>query len=167
MGGVYAILFLASIFLSPENPMKNGFVERESKSFDEYTVADVNMNKSSIGSEIMYSGYVDKQYGPIQPGYSASITDDGAIWVGIGAMRKTNIYKNFNFNFSLFPGLYIENGGPDLGGIIIFRSGVEMEYKINESSSISIGVDHRSNADIYDYNPGMNTFRLSFSFYLD
>ena len=51
----------------------------------------------------------------------------------------------------------MKNDEEDLGGWIMFRSGIELEYSLNNDWKISIGYDHRSSGDIWEYNPGMET----------
>ena len=41
------------------------------------------------------------------------------------------------------------------------RSGIELEYSINTDWKISLGYDHRSSGDIWKYNPGMETVKIS------
>ena len=65
------------------------------------------------------------------------------------------------------PGLYFKGNEIDLGGPIEFRSALEIEYKVNNKYGVGIGIDHRSNAEIYDYNPGMDAYKLVFYVYLD
>ena len=42
----------------------------------------------------------------------------------------------------------------------MFRSGIELEYKINNYWNISIGYDHRSSGDFWEYNPGWKQLNL-------
>ena len=44
----------------------------------------------------------------------------------------------------------------------MFRSGVELEYTIDRHWKVSLGYDHRSSGDIWEYNPGMETIKISF-----
>ena len=76
-------------------------------------------------------------------------------------IRKVKLNDAFNFNFDFFPGVYVKNNEEDLGGWIMFRSGIELEYSINTDWKISLGYDHRSSGDIWEYNPGMETIKLS------
>ena len=55
----------------------------------------------------------------------------------------------------------MNNDEEDLGGWIMFRSGIELEYTLNNDWKISIGYDHRSSGDIWEYNPGMETVKIS------
>ena len=123
----------------------------------------VEFQEKIIGSELQYSYYFNRKYGPVQPGYSVSITDKGGIWLGSGFIRKVNLNNVISFNFDFFPGIYVKNSEVDLGGWLMFRSGIELEYSINNHWKISIGYDHRSSGDLWKYNPGMETIKLSIS----
>ena len=98
---------------------------------------------------------------PLQRGQSLSITDQGGFWLGYGFIRKVKLNNNLSFNFDFFPGLYMKNSEEDLGGWLMFRSGIELEYTIDTDWKISIGYDHRSSGDLWDYNPGMETVKIS------
>ena len=102
-----------------------------------------------------------KKFGPLQRGRSISLTDQGGLWLGYGFIRKVELNDALNFNFDFFPGVYVKNNEEDLGGWIMFRSGIELEYSINTDWKISLGYDHRSSGDIWKYNPGMETFKIS------
>ena len=160
-GGVYAVLFSISTILSYENPIKNGFPESIAKSYTKYTWSDVEFQNQIVGKEIQYSFYEKKKLGPLQRGQSISITDQGGIWAGYGFIRKVKLTESLYFNFDFFPGVYIKNREEDLGGWLMFRSGVELEYSINDDWRISLGYDHRSSGDLWDYNPGMETLKIS------
>ena len=160
-GGIYAALFSFSTVLSFENPLKNGFPESITDSYTKYTWSDVEFQNKIVGKEVQYSFYEKKKFGPLQRGRSISITDQGGLWVGYGFVRKVKLSNAFHFNLDLYPGLYFKNDEEDLGGWIMFRSGIELEYEIHSDWKISLGYDHRSSGDIWDYNPGMETIKIS------
>ncbi len=160
-GGIYAVLFSISTILSHENPIRNGFPENLAESYVKYTLSDVEFQNNIVGKEIQYSFYEQKKFGPLQRGRSISITDQGGLWVGVGFVRKVKLNDAFNFNFDFFPGVYLKNREEDLGGWLMFRSGIELEYSINRNWKISLGYDHRSSGDIWKYNPGMETIKIS------
>ena len=91
---------------------------------------------------------------------SISLTDQGGLWLGYGFIRKVELNHAFNLNFDFFPGVYVKNNEEDLGGWIMFRSGIELEYLINTDWKISLGYDHRSSGDIWEYNPGLETIQI-------
>ena len=163
MDGLYAVFFLISTLIASENPLVNGFKQTQAMGYNKVSFAKVEFQNKIIGDEIQYSYYLDQKLGPIQPSYSMSITDEGGFWTGVGFIRKARITDSVNFNFDFLPGIYIKNNEEDLGGWLMFRSGVEVEYKVNNNWNISLGYDHRSSGDIWKYNPGMETLKFSIS----
>ena len=160
-GGIYAVLFSLSTIISYENPIRNGFPEGIAESYEKYTWSDVEFQEKIVGKEIQYSYYEEKKFGPLQRGRSFSITDQGGLWAGFGFIRKVKLNNALNFNLDFFPGIYVKNGEEDLGGWLMFRSGLELEYGINSDWKVSLGYDHRSSGDLWDYNPGMETLKIS------
>ena len=162
-GGIYALIFSVSTILSAENPIKNGFPLSETKSYVKHTVSAVEFQSKIVGQEVQYSFYENKKFGPLQRGHSISLTDQGGFWIGYGFIRKINLSDSFDLNFDFFPGIYLNNNEEDLGGWLMFRSGIELEYFIDTNWTISLGYDHRSSGDIWKYNPGMETIKISIS----
>ena len=162
-GCIYAVLFSIATITSAENPIRNGFPNVFTHPNEKMTSSMVEFQDQIIGSELQYSYYLNRKYGPVQPGYSVSITDKGGIWLGSGFIRKVNLNNVISFNFDFFPGIYVKNSEVDLGGWLMFRSGIELEYSINNYWKISLGYDHRSSGDLWEYNPGMETIKFSIS----
>ena len=163
MDGLYSVFFLISVFLSSENPLVNGFEERDSRAYEKYSFSKVEFQNRFVGNEIQYSYYLDKKFGPLQPSYSISLTDEGGFWGGGGFIRKVKASDSLNFNFDFYPGIYLKGKEEDLGGWLMFRSGVELEYNLGSEWNISIGYDHRSSGDIWKYNPGLETLKINIS----
>ena len=93
-----------------------------------------------------------------------STLEDGEAWIGIG--------QTYTFEFGssplyaelhAIPGITLENGGFDMGGPIAFRSGAEIGFETRAGWRFGLSYDHRSNAGIYDENPGIETiaFRVA------
>ena len=160
-GGIYAVLFSISTLLSYDNPIENGFPEGMAESYIKNSFSAVEFQNKIIGQEVQYSYYESKKFGPLQRGRSISLTDKGGLWIGYGFIRKVELNRALNFNFDFFPGVYMNNDEEDLGGWIMFRSGIELEYTLNNDWKISMGYDHRSSGDIWEYNPGMETVKIS------
>ena len=160
-GGIYAVLFSISTILSYENPIENGFPKSVAKSYVKHSMSAVEFQNEIVGQEVQYSFYENKKFGPLQRGRSISLTDQGGLWLGYGFIRKVELSHAFNFNFDFFPGVYVKNNEEDLGGWIMFRSGIELEYSLDTEWKISLGYDHRSSGDIWKYNPGLETIKLS------
>ena len=162
-GGIYALIFSVSTILSAENPIKNGFPVSEAKSYVKHTLSAVEFQNKIVGQEVQYTFYENKKLGPLQRGQSISLTDQGGLWVGYGFIRKMRLRNSFDLNFDFFPGIYFNNNEEDLGGWLMFRSGIELEYFVDTHWTISLGYDHRSSGDIWKYNPGMETVKISIS----
>ena len=97
-----------------------------------------------------------------------SYTDDGDLWAGGGAKWRNSILKSdFFFEGSFQPGIYIREDGPDLGGVVQFRSALGVGYEFDNGGAVLMSFDHRSNGDFQTVNPGLETFALQYSFVLD
>ena len=75
----------------------------------------------------------------MQRGQSISLTDQGGAWIGYGFIRKISLSDSFDLNFDFFPGIYFKNNEESLGGWLMFRSGIELEYSVDADWKISMG----------------------------
>ena len=108
-GGIYAVLFSIATITSAENPIRNGFPQINTQPYEKITFSKVEFQDKIVGSELQYSRYLDRKYGPIQPAYSISITDQGGLWLGSGFIKKVKLNDKFNLNFDFLPGVYLQN----------------------------------------------------------
>jgi len=95
-----------------------------------------------------------------------SITDAGGLWVGAGFYQQFNMDiagGQFFSGFNFAPGLYLRGNEVRLGHPIEFRSGAEFGMRFDGGWQASIAYDHRSNALLSSYNPGMETVELRIS----
>ncbi len=125
----------------------------------------VIFQEEEIGEEI-YVGYdAPRRYGPFQITYGASITDEGAGWVGAGTKWTTRNFSDgpFFIETSFMPGLYAQGDGPDLGGVLHFRSAFGAGYIFDNGATLTVSYDHRSNGDIQDLNPGLETLSVRYA----
>ena len=99
---------------------------RITKSYIKHSLSAVEFQNKIVGQEVQYSFYENKKFGPLQRGRSISLTDQGGLWLGYGFIRKVELNNAFNFNFDFFPGVYVKNNEEDLGGWIMFRSGIRV-----------------------------------------
>ncbi len=105
-------------------------------------------------------------FGPFQPTLGVSVSDERTVWVGYGA-RWQRQWRDVFLEASLMPGLYAAGDGPEIGGALHFRSGVAVGYRFDNGGTVALTIDHRSNADIQEHNPGLETVGLRYSFTLD
>lgn len=134
-----------------------------------FQVADVAFQDAIIGSEV-YLGYdIGRGYGPFDITVAASVTDQGAAWIGAGAQWTSE--RTFGgpvfFEASFMPGLYSPGDGPDLGGALHFRSALGVGYRFDNGASLTMSYDHRSNGDTQDLNPGLETLSIRYALAFD
>jgi hypothetical protein len=84
-------------------------------------------------------------------------TSDGAVYPYAGVLVDLYFGNCIVLTPSFAPGLYFHGGGKDLGHVIEFRSAIELGYRFDDRSRLSIGISHMSNADIGDKNRGEET----------
>jgi len=117
-----------------------------------------------IGREVYVRYDSGHANGPFQSIYGASYSSLGDFWAGAGHAYKmsvsdTGIYAELH----AMTGIYVQGSGPDLGGPIEFRSGAEIGYRFASGWRVAASYDHRSNAELFVLNPGVETvqFRVS------
>ena len=127
-----------------------------------FSVGQASFNGTDAGAEVYLRRTLGRDYGPFGIAYGLSVTEDAAFWAGIGPLYEIPLGEVFYAELHLMPGIYVQGDGPDLGGPLEFRSGIEIGY---EEGNIRYGLsyDHRSNNEFYDINPGLETlqFRVS------
>ncbi len=98
---------------------------------------------------------------------AGQIDGDGDVFIGVGVSGIWSIGQGPWFvEGSFMPGYYdAGSGGSELGGNLQFRSLVGVGYRLTDTSRISVAIDHKSNADIEDVNPGSET--LAVRYFLD
>lgn len=122
-----------------------------------------------IGQEVLLGYDFDRKYGPFQPIASASITDTGDFWIGAGLKWTSEHLLDSKIYFETYamPGFLHAEDGPDLGGFIQFRGSIGFGYEFDNGIRTVIAYDHRSNAHIWETNPGLETLHLRVSIPLD
>ena len=130
----------------------------------------VNVNRTIfqgdfIGSELYVRYDLGHKFGPFQPTFGASITDTQDVWIGNGANLEWTFGKRDQafVELSLMPGFYFQGNGVDLGGVLEARSGIAVGYEFQNGGKLAVSFDHRSNADIYATNPGLETLGLRYT----
>ncbi|WP_251359148.1 acyloxyacyl hydrolase [Kangiella sp. TOML190] len=88
---------------------------------------------------------------------------DEDFWIGFGIAADYPLNENWFLEMSLMPGYY--NAGDDgsqLGYDVEFRSLLGFAYILDQDSSLSLSIDHKSNADLGDENKGSETVSLRY-----
>jgi hypothetical protein len=132
-------------------------------------LGDMIFQENSISEEIYATYDLPRRYGVFQPVIGASATTDGGLWVGAGAKWTTQdvIDGPFFVEASFLPGFYAQGDGPDLGLPLEFRSGLGVGYMFDNGATLTVLADHRSNGDLDDTNPGLETVGIRFAMELN
>ncbi|PJE30442.1 Lipid A 3-O-deacylase (PagL) [Pseudooceanicola marinus] len=165
MDGALAVLFLAAGLtdMGMSHCGTTGcLAEAPAEQRLSFSAGDVWFQEDQISKEIYMKYDFGTSYGPFQPSFGLSVTDEGDAWVGLGASWTAELDQLY-LQLSLMPGLYAQGDGPDLGHVVEFRSGIEVGFEARNGWRYGLVYDHRSNAEISGTNPGMETvqFRVS------
>lgn len=98
------------------------------------------------------------------PAVGVSANSDGGYWVHAGARYDINMGDKWVLTPQLAGVAYEDGGGQDLGSGFLFRTGIELGYRINPSSRLALSLYHMSNADLAKNNPGSESLMVSYSF---
>jgi hypothetical protein len=130
---------------------------------------DTYFQEEVIGDEIYGIYDLPKRYGAFQPTVGASLTSDNDFWMGAGVKWSTERITDspIFIELSLMPGLYISGDGPSLGFPVQFRGALGAGYNFESGSSLSVFFDHRSNANVTELNPGIETLGIRYSYTLN
>lgn len=134
-----------------------------------FQAAGLEFQNDFIGSEFLVGYDLGRTYGPFQPTFAASITDEGGIWFGAGAKWTTQdlMAGPLFAEAALLPGFYFDNAEVDIGGVLQFRSSLGLGYEFENGATLLISYDHRSNGDTQSFNPGLETVAIRYAFALD
>lgn len=128
------------------------------------SAGEVLERRAETAPEIYLRYDLPRKRGPFGEAMGLSVGENGETWIGFGQTYTMNFGSSPLYaELHAMPGLYFDNGGFDLGGPVAFRSGVEVGLEMNSGWRMSLSYDHRSNAGLYDHNPGIETvaFRIS------
>ena len=90
-------------------------------------------------------------------------TEDGNAWV-YGGLRLDIGLGSWIVTPQFSVSLYENGDGKELGGVLEFRSGLEIAYRFDEGPKVGLLFYHLSNANFYHFNPGSNSLVLTLAF---
>jgi lipid A 3-O-deacylase len=117
---------------------------------------------TGIGLEYDARPFAQKPRASYLFGAALTYDENGNLWLGAGPVAHFPLGPRWFTDASLMPGFYAASGNNfDLGSVLEFRTTLELGYRINEGTAVSLAVHHLSNADLAPDNPGTNAFGLS------
>ena len=166
MNGFLAALFMTSTLIETQGSLQGSFNKSETRPFITAGVSELHFQEEAVGKEIQLIYGREFRSGPLQHIIAVSRTDQAGNWGGYGFYNEIELVGPISLGFSFVPGVFDRNQEEDLGGWLMFRSGVEFEYDFSDVLSIAVSYDHRSSGDIWEYNPGLETIQLRFKYKL-
>jgi len=104
----------------------------------------------------------------IKPMIGAFGTSDGAVagYVGIG--YDWHVTKNIVVNVNTAATFYNAGNGKHLGSFAVLRSGVELGWRFEDASRLSVSFHHMSHGELFDdKNPGADVVAITYSIPVD
>lgn len=122
------------------------------------------IDENSAGTEFYARYEFNHKFGPFQPSLGVSTTTNGDSWIGFGNTWTHDFKNDWTYlRLSSLVGLYEQGSAEYLGSSVQFRSSVELGVKFKNGGRLGLSVDHRSNADLWLPNPGMETYQIRYS----
>ena len=147
-----ALLFAPLAVSAQEVVLGAGFADFSSDGADDSVLFSVDYNFRPFYS----SGRFDLGWGT-----ALELDTAGDAFAGIGLVARQGLGERWFISASVLPGAYFHASTPnDLGSIFEIRSLLGVGYALNDTSSLSLAISHKSNATTADYNPGVNALSL-------
>lgn len=129
---------------------------------DDETVAE-------LGVELVTEGVGYRLFGAdrrLELAYGVMATAEGSLYAYSGFRFPFQLADRWTLIPQLATGLYEEGDGKDLGGLVEFRSGIELAARVGEGHRLGLMLYHLSNAGLYDSNPGTESVVATWSWSL-
>ena len=127
-----------------------------------YDTASEDDHPTELGLEYRF-GALGVPKVALRPAVGIAGTEDGNAW-GYGGLRLDLALGRWVVTPQFAVALYEDGDGKDLGGVLEFRSGLEVAYDFARGPTVGLLFYHLSNGDFYDFNPGSNSLVLTLAF---
>lgn len=128
-----------------------------------YDVVQDDDTAYSFGAEYRHG---ETFLGIFKPMVASFGTTDGSFWIGAGVAVDFYLGDNVVVTGSFAPGFYEEGDGKDLGYPLEFRSQIELGYRFEDYSRVTVGINHLSNSGIFDDDGNPGTEVVTINYYL-
>jgi len=103
-----------------------------------------------------------RRLGELMPVSGVMATADGALYGYVGLRTERLLGRYLVFSPSLATGIYYQGDGKGLGGVVEFRSGLELSYRLPRGARVGLAIYHLSNGGLYGSNPGTEALLLTY-----
>ncbi|MTI16339.1 acyloxyacyl hydrolase [Rhodobacteraceae bacterium RKSG542] len=112
--------------------------------------------------EVRSEPFYQNNWVQIAGGAAVQFDQNADVWAGGGLVAYVPINDAFRLEASFMPGFYNEGTkGNDLGLALEFRSLIGASYAIAENYRVGLYLDHKSNGNLSETNPGVETLTFS------
>ncbi len=131
------------------------------------SVGNIIKRRAKPGKEAYLRYDLGHKNGPFGHTVGFSISSRQALWAGAGQTYLASSQDSpVKLELHAMTGLYGAGNGHDLGGLIAFRSGIDVIYETDGGVRYILSHDHRSHTGIYPNNPGVETIQFAVSIIL-
>ncbi|MEM9558459.1 MAG: acyloxyacyl hydrolase [Acidobacteriota bacterium] len=116
-----------------------------------------------------FEGGIERRFAPfalwqveLTPMIGLSASEDGNYWGYVGARYDFDLGERWRLSPSFAVTAYEDGSGKRLGGVLEFRSGIELSVD-TDAGRFGLLLYHLSNAGIYDFNPGSESLVVTWS----
>ena len=127
-----------------------------------FAIGQTYFNRTDNGFEIRAHYLRDHRFGPLQPMFDVSVSEKGGIYVGTGFYQRAMLADPVYVAGSGVTGLWFEGDDRDLGGLLEFRTTLEIGVEVG-GGDLGLAWDHRSNLNIGRINPGLEVLSLRYT----
>lgn len=127
---------------------------------------DINDDQDAVDLRVEYRSKA-KFLGFVKPWVGVEITSDAAAYGVAGILSDIFFGRRIVLTPSFGVGVYADGNGKDLGSAIEFRSQLELGYRFDNRSRMSLAFGHISNAHLTDQNPGSEILTVYYHLPLD
>ena len=123
-----------------------------------------NTSAPAIVAEYHASPFIEGRQAAYSYAIAAQIDNDRDIFIGAGLSAQWQLSDSPWFiEGSFMPGVYTKGtDGTPLNGKVQFRTLIGLGYKLNDTSRVSLALDHKSNARLKSPNPGSETLAIRY-----
>lgn len=127
-----------------------------------FEVFDSSYRATEIGAEYRFTPATS--FFNVVPAVGFNLNSDGGYWAHAGLRYDISLSEKWLLTPQFAAVGYEDGAGENLGSGLLFRSGLELGYKLNASNKIALTLYHLSNAGLGKRNPGAESLILSYSF---
>lgn len=156
-----SLLVLLPLLLAPPADASGPFAPRELQlSTGAFGVDSDDEALAELGVELATEGVGYRLFGAdrrLELTYGLMVTQKGGVYGYAGFRFPFELGGRWSLTPQLATGLYEADDGKDLGGVVEFRSGIELAARVGERHRLGLLLYHLSNAGLYDSNPGIES----------